>query len=76
LPDVVHRCKSFTTSEYRIAVKQSKWMPFPGRLRQRNYYDHVIRDGRELQAVRQYTRDNPLKWDEAEENPHPGKSRP
>ncbi len=29
---------------------------------QRNYYERVIRDERELKAVRQYIRDNPAKW--------------
>ena len=37
---------------------------------QRNYYEHIIRDNRELHAVRQYVRYNPLKWDEDEENPN------
>lgn len=36
---------------------------------QRNYYEHVIRDERELHAVREYIRYNPLKWDEDENNP-------
>jgi putative transposase len=37
---------------------------------QRNYYEHIIRDERELHAIREYIRYNPLKWDEDEENPH------
>jgi REP element-mobilizing transposase RayT len=36
---------------------------------QRNYYKHILRDERELHAVREYIRYNPLKWDEDEENP-------
>lgn len=36
---------------------------------QRNYYEHIIQDDRELQAIREYIRYNPLKWDEDEENP-------
>ena len=36
---------------------------------QRNYYEHIIRDEKELQAIREYIRYNPLKWDEDEENP-------
>jgi putative transposase len=36
---------------------------------QRNYYEHVIRDEKELQAIREYIRYNPLKWDEDKENP-------
>jgi REP element-mobilizing transposase RayT len=29
---------------------------------QRNYYEHIIRDERELTAIRRYIRNNPLKW--------------
>ena len=36
---------------------------------QRNYYEHIIRDEKELYAIREYIRCNPLKWDEDEENP-------
>jgi putative transposase len=35
---------------------------------QHNYYEHIIRDDRELHAIREYIRYNPLKWDEDEEN--------
>ena len=30
---------------------------------QRNYYEHVIRDERDLHAIRQYITDNPAKWE-------------
>jgi REP element-mobilizing transposase RayT len=36
---------------------------------QRNYYEHVIRDEENLNRIRQYIIDNPVKWDEDEENP-------
>jgi REP element-mobilizing transposase RayT len=36
---------------------------------QRNYYDRVIRDDRELEAVRSYILDNPRKWAEDPNNP-------
>jgi putative transposase len=36
---------------------------------QRNYYEHIIRDDKELQAIQEYIRYNPLKWDEDKENP-------
>lgn len=42
----------------------------PGqRLWQRNYYEHVIRHDRELDATRQYIVDNPAKWAEDRDNP-------
>ena len=29
---------------------------------QRGYYDHIIRDARDLDRIRRYIRQNPLKW--------------
>jgi REP element-mobilizing transposase RayT len=36
---------------------------------QRNYYEHIIRDERELDRIREYIAANPAKWDEDTENP-------
>jgi len=36
---------------------------------QRNYYERIIRDEEELGGIRQYIRENPLRWDEEGENP-------
>ena len=36
---------------------------------QRNYYEHVARDERELNAIRQYIVDNPARWDYDTYNP-------
>jgi len=36
---------------------------------QRNYYERIIRNERELNAIRQYIRDNPARWAEDLENP-------
>ena len=35
---------------------------------QRNYYEHVIRDDKDLQNKTDYINTNPLLWDEDEEN--------
>ena len=69
LPDVVHRFKSLTTARYRRGVIRDGWLPFPGRLWQRNYYEHVIRDDGELNEIRRYITDNPARWAEDRENP-------
>ncbi|MCK6621639.1 MAG: hypothetical protein HUU32_05625 [Calditrichaceae bacterium] len=43
----------------------------PGKkLWQRNFHDHIIRNGRELFNIRQYIIDNPLKWEVDNENPN------
>jgi putative transposase len=36
---------------------------------QRNYYEHVIRNADDLNEIRQYILDNPVKWDMDENNP-------
>jgi len=36
---------------------------------QRNYYEHIIRNERELNAIRRYIRDNPAQWALDRDNP-------
>jgi len=31
-------------------------------IRQRNYYDHIIRNEKELNGIRDYIRNNPVNW--------------
>jgi putative transposase len=69
LPDVVHRFKTMTTKRYADGVKQRGWPPFPGRLWQRGYYEHIIRDEESLDRIRQYIDDNPAQWELDRENP-------
>jgi hypothetical protein len=38
-------------------------------IRQRNYYEHIIRNDTELNHIRQYIIDNPLRWADDVENP-------
>jgi len=75
LPDIIHRFKSLTTARYQEGVVQNNWTPFPGRLWQRNYYEHVIRNERDLNNIQQYIAENPIKWDSDENNPLNEKSR-
>jgi REP element-mobilizing transposase RayT len=66
LGDVVHRFKTLTTSRYARGVKEQGWDPFPGRLWQRNYYEHIIRNDRALEAIRAYIIGNPFNWPQDE----------
>jgi len=36
---------------------------------QRNYYEHLIRNEEDLNRIRQYIIDNPMKWSEDKDNP-------
>lgn len=39
---------------------------------QRNYYEHIVRDDRELQRIREYIANNPAQWALDRENPEKG----
>ncbi|MGA7731816.1 MAG: transposase [Chloroflexia bacterium] len=69
LPDIVARFKSLTTTLYRKGVYESGWQPFPGKLWQRDYYEHIIRGEDELNKVREYIYYNPARWHQDENNP-------
>jgi len=63
---IVQWLKTMTTNEYISGVRDGRWPAFNVRLWQRNYYERVIRNGRELNETRQYIVDNPMKWHEDE----------
>ncbi|MDF9392115.1 MULTISPECIES: transposase [Methylococcus] len=69
LPDVVHRFKTLTTKRYTDGVKTGGWPPFHGRVWQRNYYEHIIRDEVSLHRIREYIANNPQQWALDRENP-------
>ncbi len=69
LPAIVQWFKTMTTNEYIRGVKQLGWTAFAGRLWQRNYYEHIIRNEESLNRIRQYILDNPAQWAFDRENP-------
>ena len=68
LSRVVQWFKTMTTNEYMRNVKANGWSPFKDHLWQRSYYEHVIRDEKDLDSIRCYITDNPAGWDTDEEN--------
>lgn len=72
LPKIVQWFKTMTTNAYIQGFKQSGWPSFSGKLWQRNYYEHIIRNDREWNAIREYIQNNPLNWSLDEENPQRG----
>lgn len=71
LGDIVGALKSLTTVEYIRNVKEAQWPPFEGKLWQRNYYEHIIRDSDALERIREYIMANPANWALDPENPNP-----
>lgn len=58
--DFMQRFKSLTTARYRHGVATADWPRFDGRLWQREYYEHIVRnDVAELRRIRAYIQDNP-----------------
>ncbi|MHB1350162.1 MAG: transposase [Desulfobulbaceae bacterium] len=58
----MQRFKSMTTKRYADGVRYSAWPPFPGRLWQRNYYEHIVRGEEDLHRIREYIANNQAKW--------------
>jgi REP element-mobilizing transposase RayT len=69
LQKIMQWFKTMTTNEYMRGVTTLGWSSFPGRLWQRSFYDHVIRDEDSLNRIRQYILDNPPRWEFDRENP-------
>jgi REP element-mobilizing transposase RayT len=67
---VIQWFKTMTTNEYIRGVKQNGWTPFAGKLWQRNYYEHIVRNEKELIRIKEYIKHNPAQWDIDKENPY------
>jgi REP element-mobilizing transposase RayT len=68
LGDIVCAYKSLTTDQYILGVENQNWPPFPGRLWQRNYYEHIIRNEKSLDKIREYIIQNSKRWEYDMEN--------
>ena len=64
LPEIVRAFKSFSAraiNERQGSRGASVW--------QRNYYEHIVRDEKDLSRIRQYIANNPAGWAEDGNNP-------
>ena len=61
LSKIINGFKNVSTKTIRKQTHSFHW--------QRSYYDHIIRNEESLQNIRQYIKNNPLKWSEDRENP-------
>jgi putative transposase len=66
---IVQAFKSITTHKYIQGVRHSSWLPFPSKLWQRNYWDHIIQDESELETIREYIVNNPALWESDQLHP-------
>jgi REP element-mobilizing transposase RayT len=64
LPEIVRAFKSFSArriNNFRKTDGIPVW--------QRNYYEHIIRNEREMDNITKYIETNPLRWNDDDENP-------
>ena len=69
LPDAMRFFKTMTTNEYIRGVKDGVVTPFDGKLWQKSYYDHVIRNQQDYNEIWEYIENNPAKWIMMHERP-------
>lgn len=67
--DIVGWFKTMTTNEYIRGVKNAGWKRFDGKLWQRDYWEHIIRDEDEYIRISNYIIHNPEKWLNDQLNP-------
>ena len=60
--DMIGAFKSLTTVEYIHGVKNLGWQPFDGKLWQRDFYEHIIRNERAYENISDYITANPARW--------------
>jgi REP element-mobilizing transposase RayT len=69
LGEMIGAFESITTVEYIHGVKNHNWQPFNGKLWQRNYWEHIIRNEKSYHIISEYIINNPLKWNDDSLNP-------
>jgi REP element-mobilizing transposase RayT len=69
LGQIVQWFKTMTTNEYLRGVKERRWPSVNKRLWQRNYYEHIIRNEEDMNRIREYIIENPVRWDRDTDNP-------
>jgi REP element-mobilizing transposase RayT len=73
---IVQAFKSITTHTYLRGIRECGWSRFSGKLWQRNYYEHIVRDEEERQLINDYTAANPISWAMDRENREVKATRP
>jgi putative transposase len=64
VPTIVRSYKSAVSSRINL-MRETQGFP----VWHRNYYEHLICNGQDLQNKTDYANANPLLWDEGDENP-------
>lgn len=63
LIDVIHWFKATVHQRFRAGVRLHGWPPYEGMVWQEGYHDHIIRNERDLETVRNYVSTNIQMWE-------------
>ena len=66
IAEIICSYKTKTTYLSTKGVKAGIYEPFNKRLWQRNYYEHIIRNEKELYKINEYIINNPYNWEKDE----------
>ncbi len=69
LSQMIQWFKTMTTNEYIRGVKNLGWKPFNGKVWQRDYYEHIIRNPSAADRIAHYIEANPARWEKDKDNP-------
>ena len=62
IPEIIRQFKTFSSRRINDFLKRNGYEPFPtGRLWQKSYYDHIIRDENDYLETWRYIENNPMK---------------
>jgi REP element-mobilizing transposase RayT len=63
LRDVVKWLKNSAVRRYGTGVMHQQWQPYDGRLWQKGFHDHIVRNENELEIIRKYIDTNVQSWE-------------
>jgi len=63
LSDILQSFKRYSTVEYIKMVKSGELPPFDGKIWERSFYEHIIRDEADYKKHYDEIRSNPLSWE-------------
>jgi REP element-mobilizing transposase RayT len=61
---IINSFKNQVASAWRAGVQQAGWPRYEGKLWHRDYYERIIRNDVELEAIQEYILGNPARWEE------------
>ena len=68
VPEIIRAVKTFSALEIN-SIRGTKGQP----VWQRNYFERVVRDGKEMEKIQRYIFENPMRWEFDRENPEAAK---